>query len=148
MVNLIRDERSLFIWKRRDYKMNKNKKTKILGAGIIVFIGLLFWFFGNDSNKYVLEGEVTKCSFDNTFVLQFLDQRQDSLPEYFDNNGKKIACDGSFGDNSNKCEIFLDSLNDCGVIYRSFEEDKASRVYTTEEETIIPIIIEAKRLDF
>lgn len=128
--------------------MKKKTKNKIIVSAIVVFLAGLFWFFGNDLNKYPLNGEISKCMSEDVVVFQYLDEKLDTFPEYYNEGGEKITCDIIGGETSEKCGKFLDSLSECQVVYRFFENDKKSRIFSQDAESALPIILKAKNINY
>ena len=108
-----------------------------------VFLVILGWFFWIGSNKFPLVGEIAVCDSSLGPVNQFVSSPEDSWPEYIKGDGEKISC-GQAGSDNVFCGDFLGSLSDCTIVYRHYEDGKASDLYQEEYKKNIEEVFKSK----
>lgn len=140
MVFLINEELSQFIWKEKEMNKLNNKITYIIIFILFVFSIFLFLRY---QNKYKLIGEVSVCELTDGTVYQFINDYKGNTTKYFYPDGRSIECD-AFSTTS-VCEEFFNSFGSCEVVYRNFEENEESRLWSERAEPIIDLILKDKK---
>lgn len=120
----------------------------------IIFSTLFFLLFaiigyfviiGHQEKKYTLPGEISRCISHKITIYQYSSPKGEI--EHYKEDYTKTSCAFENGQPSKSCQILLDSLENCSVVYRSPKFSKnLTDIYEEGAATAVDIVSRTKML--